>query len=95
MDIPSSSNTSSSDFALYDYLQSHCISSSTSASCFDLALDCLARVFPGCFAFREVEYLKNKVRLLKTFFLYVKMCRRRRNHEALLEHDQEHKDNTV
>ncbi|CDP15705.1 unnamed protein product [Coffea canephora] len=91
MDVPSSSNTSCSDFALYDYLQSHHISSSTSASCFDLALDLLDELSIN----ETISYLEHKVRLLKTFFLYVKMCRRRRNHEALLEHDQEHKDNTV
>ncbi|XP_027178213.1 putative late blight resistance protein homolog R1A-3 [Coffea eugenioides] len=92
MDIPSSSNTSCSDFALYDFLPSLHISSSISAGCFDLALAFLDK-FPTTSYLRD---LKDQVRLLKTFFLYVKMCRRRRrNQEALLEHDQEHKDNTM
>ncbi|XP_071914794.1 putative late blight resistance protein homolog R1A-3 [Coffea arabica] len=91
MDIPSSSNTSCSDFALYDFLPALHTSSSTSAGCFDLALAFLDQ-FPTPWYLRD---LKAQVRLLKTFFLYVKMCRTRRNQEALLEHDQEHKDNTM
>ncbi|XP_071916524.1 putative late blight resistance protein homolog R1A-3 [Coffea arabica] len=94
-EIPSSSNANCFDFALYDYLQSHHFSSSTSTSCFDLALDILAKlekepVF-GC-VFKDVE---KRVRLMKTCFLYVKKCRRRRNHEALLEHDYEDRCNIM
>ncbi|CDP20159.1 unnamed protein product [Coffea canephora] len=83
MEIPSSSNAN-----CFDYLQSHHASSSTSTSCFDLALDFLAerRVF------KDVE---KRVRLMKTCFLYVKKCRRRRNHEALLEHDREDRCNIM
>ncbi|XP_071912852.1 putative late blight resistance protein homolog R1A-3 [Coffea arabica] len=91
MEIPSSSNADCFDFALYHYLQSHHISSSTSTSCFDLALDFLAEPI-----FRwDSDYLKEKVRLMKTCFLYVKKCRRRRNHEALLEHDCEDRRNIM
>nr|XP_027074638.1 putative late blight resistance protein homolog R1A-3 [Coffea arabica]XP_027074639.1 putative late blight resistance protein homolog R1A-3 [Coffea arabica] len=88
MEIPSSSNANGFDFASYDYLQSHHVSSSTSTSCFDLALDFLAEHW----VFKDVE---KRVRLMKTCFLYVKKCRRRRNHEALLEHDREDRCNIM
>ncbi|XP_027064882.1 putative late blight resistance protein homolog R1A-10 [Coffea arabica] len=95
MEIPSSSNANCFDFGLDDYLQSHHVSSSTSTSCFDLALDFLAELekehaFRG--VFKDVE---KRVRLLKTCFLYVKKCRRRRNHEALLEPDREDRCNIM
>ncbi|XP_027077119.1 putative late blight resistance protein homolog R1A-3 [Coffea arabica] len=104
MDIPSTSNTGCFDFALDDYLHSYHTSSSNSTSCFDLAFDCLVEF--DCLAElkksyysgnigRFLKYLRIKVRLLKIFFLYAKKCRRRRNCEALLEHDQEDKGNII
>ncbi|XP_027178104.1 putative late blight resistance protein homolog R1A-3 [Coffea eugenioides] len=95
MEIPSSSNANCFDFALYDYLQSHHFSSSTSTSCFDLALDILAELDVVPVFSWGFEDLKKKVRLMKTCFLYVKKCRRRRNHEALLEHDREDRCNIM
>ncbi|XP_027076003.2 putative late blight resistance protein homolog R1B-23 [Coffea arabica] len=95
MEIPSSSNANCFDFALYDYLQSYHISSSTSTSCFDLALDILAELENGYIFPWRFETLKKEVRLMKTCFLYVKKCRRRRNHEALLEHDREDRCNIM
>ncbi|XP_027178107.1 putative late blight resistance protein homolog R1A-3 [Coffea eugenioides] len=100
MEIPSSSKANCFDFALYDYLQSHHFSSSTSTSCFDLALDILAELekepqYGWRFDGWRFEVLKKRVRLMKTCFLYVKKCRRRRNHEALLEHDREDRCNIM
>ncbi|XP_071916261.1 putative late blight resistance protein homolog R1B-12 [Coffea arabica] len=95
MEIPPSSNANCFDFALYDYLQSHHISSSTSTSCFDLALDFLAKPETETLFGWHFKNLKEKVRLMKTCFLYVKKCRRRRNHEALLEHDHEGRCNIM
>nr|XP_027075997.1 putative late blight resistance protein homolog R1A-10 [Coffea arabica] len=95
MDIPSSSNADCFDFALYDYLQSHHISSSTSTSCFDLALDILAKLDKMPLFGGDFVDLKKRVRLMKTCFLYVKKCRRRRNPEALLEHDREDRCNIM
>ncbi|XP_027062376.1 putative late blight resistance protein homolog R1A-3 [Coffea arabica] len=95
MEIPSSSNANCFDFASYDYLQSHLVSSSTSTSCFDLALDTLAELEKEPYYGWYFKYLKEKARLMKTCFLYVKKCRRRRNHEALLEPDREDRCNIM
>ncbi|XP_027178089.1 putative late blight resistance protein homolog R1A-3 [Coffea eugenioides] len=95
MEIPSSSNANCFDFALYDYLQSHHISSSTSTSCFDLALDILAELDEEPLFRWDSDYLKENLRLMKTCFLYVKKCRRRRNHKALLEHDHDDRYNIM
>ncbi|XP_071912904.1 putative late blight resistance protein homolog R1A-3 isoform X2 [Coffea arabica] len=94
--ISSSTSTSCFDFALDDYLQSHHISSSTGTSCFDLVLDFLTEL-EKCDPFADLflEYPKKQVRLLKTIFLYVKNCRRKGNHKALLEHDQEDTGNIM
>nr|XP_027073642.1 putative late blight resistance protein homolog R1A-3 [Coffea arabica]XP_027073643.1 putative late blight resistance protein homolog R1A-3 [Coffea arabica] len=96
MEIPSSSNTSFFEFALHDYLRSHHISSSTSTSCFDLALDYLCKLEESVhFWHFDITDLKETIRFLKTIFLYVKKCRRRRNCEAVLEHDQDDKGKTL
>ncbi|XP_027073474.1 putative late blight resistance protein homolog R1A-3 [Coffea arabica] len=94
MEIPSSRNTGCFDFASDDYLHSYHISCGSSTSCFDLALDCLAK-FDKFYFHWEIKNLKKKVRLLKAFFLYIKNCRRRRNREALLEYDEEDKGNIM
>ncbi|CDP11549.1 unnamed protein product [Coffea canephora] len=95
MEIPSSSNANCFDFAFYDYLQSHHISSSTSTSCFDLALYFLAKLKKVPLYGSHFKDVEKRVRLMKTCFLYVKKCRRRRNHEALLEHDREDRCNIM
>ncbi|XP_027079286.1 putative late blight resistance protein homolog R1A-4 [Coffea arabica] len=94
MEIPSSGNTGCFDFASDDYLHSYHISCGSSTSCFDLALDCLAK-FDKFYFHWDIKNLKKKVRLLKAFFLYIKNCRRRRNREALLEHDEEDEGNIM
>ncbi|CDP17919.1 unnamed protein product [Coffea canephora] len=94
MEIPSSGNTGCFDFASDAYLHSYHISCGSSTSCFDLALDCLAK-FDKFYFHWDIKNLKKKVRLLKAFFLYIKNCRRRRNREALLEHDEEDKGNIM
>ncbi|XP_027178094.1 putative late blight resistance protein homolog R1B-12 [Coffea eugenioides] len=73
---------------------SHHFSSSTSTNCFDLALDILAELEKELFGCVFKNW-KKEVRLMKTCFLYVKKCRRRRNHEALLEHDHEDRCNIM
>ncbi|XP_027178172.1 putative late blight resistance protein homolog R1B-17 [Coffea eugenioides] len=95
MEIPCSSNTSFFDFALDDYLRSHHMSSSTSTSCFDLALDFLCKLEKSVdFRLFDITDLKENIRFLKTFFLYVKKYRRR-NREALLDNDQDDMGKTI
>ncbi|CDP04756.1 unnamed protein product [Coffea canephora] len=72
------------------------ISSSSSTDCFDSALDYLGWMNKTlehelCF---DIWNLEKEVRLLQTFDLYLRMCRRRRNHETCLEQDVEEKDVT-
>nr|XP_027077970.1 putative late blight resistance protein homolog R1A-10 isoform X2 [Coffea arabica] len=71
------------------------MSSSTSTSCFDLALDFLCKLEKSVdFQLFGIADLKENIRFLNSFFLYVKKCRRR-NREAPLEHDQEDAGKTI